>query len=186
MGMDIYGLNPKLLSPKPEIVWETASDEAKSEYFKIIEEWEEENPGYYFRANIWSWRPIQIAISLVNTHYKLGLDISGFDENSGQGLKTQEDCDLLAQYLEKYLSILELKDGETMYISMGIWVDENGKFLSSEEEEKLNLQFKQGESFYSSIVTEDGKLVRPSHAIRYNHFKEFITFLRHCGGFEIW
>lgn len=60
MGVDIYGLSPKLTKPKPEIpddYQDLDSDDQKA-FWDIIEEWEQENPGYYFRNNWWHWRPI--------------------------------------------------------------------------------------------------------------------------------
>ena len=30
------------------------------------------------------------------------------------------------------------------------------------------------------------KDVWPAHVTQVEHFREFIKFLRHCGGFEIW
>jgi hypothetical protein len=58
MGFDIYGLNPNLKSTKPTIDWDTATKEEKEIYFKKIDEFQEYNPGYYFRNNVWWWRPL--------------------------------------------------------------------------------------------------------------------------------
>ncbi len=38
---------------------------------------------------------------------------------------------------------------------------------------------------YNGVVDEDGQLVFPSHGVSLGHVREFIKFLRHCGGFEI-
>ena len=65
MGFDIYGMNPVLKkgSVKPERpdssvdIYED-TDGAWSKYFELLAEYEDENPGIYFRANVWSWRPI--------------------------------------------------------------------------------------------------------------------------------
>ena len=59
MGMDIYGLNPTLITEKPKMIdFDEASEEERDEYFGMLEEFERKNPGYYFRANVWWWRPI--------------------------------------------------------------------------------------------------------------------------------
>ena len=48
MGMDVYGINPKLKGDKPDIDWENSpSEQERERYWK----WQEENPGYYFRNN---------------------------------------------------------------------------------------------------------------------------------------
>ena len=71
MGMDVYGLNPTENSPEPEAVakWKHESGlidwkamesvkGAQEEYFSALEKWKEQNPGDYFRANVWWWRPL--------------------------------------------------------------------------------------------------------------------------------
>ena len=53
MGFDIYGLDPNLKSQRPTIDWDKATDNDKDAYFKALNKFEEENPGYYFRNNVW-------------------------------------------------------------------------------------------------------------------------------------
>ena len=110
--MDIYGKNPTLVGTKPELDFSIASDEAKKEFFEQLNEWEDTNPGYYFRANIWSWRPIQIIIEFVNQKNDLGLNTDGFGENGGNGLETQEECNILADAIQGYMNTVELDEKE--------------------------------------------------------------------------
>lgn len=188
MGMDIYGKNPQLLSSKPEIVWETSSDEAKSQYFKVLGKWEKDNPGYYFRANIWSWRPIQMVIEFVNEKDNLELDLNGFDENSGCGLDDQEECNNLANSIENFLNEANLNDNEdSLYLCLGMWTDENRRFKVTDEiAADLNKQFSYGQIIQGGVVGKDGNLYYPAWGTSKWHLDEFINFLRHCGGFEIW
>ena len=59
MGFDLYGRNPKLTGEKPEIDWDTKpSDEERTKFFEDLEKFEQDNPGYYFRNNVWYWRPL--------------------------------------------------------------------------------------------------------------------------------
>ena len=69
MGFDLYGANPIKNTKIPIEVtqyqdeegfcnWNKMSDENKEEYFKYREQHEEENPGTYFRNNVWWWRPL--------------------------------------------------------------------------------------------------------------------------------
>ena len=59
MGMDVFGLNPKLKSEPPKIDWESKpSREETDAYFEAKAKWETENPGYYFRNNVWWWHPL--------------------------------------------------------------------------------------------------------------------------------
>ena len=59
MGFDVYGKNPKLVGERPDIDWSTQpSDEERDDFFKKLHKFEEDNPGYYFRNNVWWWRPL--------------------------------------------------------------------------------------------------------------------------------
>lgn len=58
MGFDLYGKAPQLVSEKPEINWDVASGKEKDKYFEDLSKFEEDNPGYYFRNNVWWWRPL--------------------------------------------------------------------------------------------------------------------------------
>ena len=72
MGMDVYGTNPvirkqsesKLLN---QIVfeadgwyekWSALSDEDKNKWSDARQQEEKDNPGIYFRNNVWWWRPL--------------------------------------------------------------------------------------------------------------------------------
>jgi len=60
MGFDLYGLNPKIKegSVKPSIDWETATEKDKEDYYEAKDKFENDNKGYYFRLNVWWWRPL--------------------------------------------------------------------------------------------------------------------------------
>jgi len=71
MGFDLSGLNPQENTPKPEAVTKWYNEDgwvqwkemekvegASVEYFDAQQKWMKENPGDYFRANIWYWRPL--------------------------------------------------------------------------------------------------------------------------------
>ena len=109
MGMDVFGINPviKEYSVKPDTPdWTTATVAEKSVYFEAAQKYEAENPGVYFRANCWSWRPILDRIYQADHEYALGINKDTLDrmgENSGAGLDNQEDCDRLAKALENVL-----------------------------------------------------------------------------------
>jgi len=62
MGFDVYGVKPKLVGERPEINWDLALSEDKTKYFDALTKFENDNPGYYFRNNVWSWRPLWLYI----------------------------------------------------------------------------------------------------------------------------
>jgi len=39
---------------------------------------------------------------------------------------------------------------------------------------------------FRSVVMPDGTIVESSHSASLRKIKEFVTFLRGCGGFQIW
>jgi hypothetical protein len=62
MGMDVHGLNPVIRKePTSEILekdWTKLSEDDLGKYFEAKQKHEEENPGIYFRNNVWWWRPL--------------------------------------------------------------------------------------------------------------------------------
>jgi len=69
MGFDLYGLNPKENVEPPVLLekfkdndgwndWSKMNQTDKDEYFKLDDEDKLNNPGRYFRANVWWWRPL--------------------------------------------------------------------------------------------------------------------------------
>lgn len=186
MGVDIYGISPKLRSEKPEINYEMASEKEKEGYWKIADDWEKENPGYYFRSNWWGWRPIHVLADIAINVAELPFTTKGWGGNNGHGLKTQEDCDLLADAMELVLLLNKKnveEDTDKIYICLGSWVTSDGRFVSNDE--KLNEDYPSATILYSGVISGEGELVFPAHSASLSLVKEFITFLRECGGFEI-
>ena len=90
MGFDVYGLSPKINTDVPSIVlelerkgWSDATDEEKKEYFAMQDVYHEENPGEYFRANVWYWRPIWNFVCASCDDFLSDADIFAGDSNSG-------------------------------------------------------------------------------------------------------
>jgi len=191
MGMDVYGLNPQLMGEKPIAPnWDTATKEEKDEYFKENDSFEENNPGYYFRANIWAWRPIHMICDVAIKVANLPLSTKGWGDNGGHGLKTQKECNLLAEAIDLFLILNQANakdDDDRLYLCTGMWVHEDGTFISGKEDRKLNsdLAHLEGTVLYGGVVATNGELVFPAHAVSLGHVRRFIKFLRGCGGFEI-
>ena len=67
MGFDVHGMNPKQNTKKPPLVKKADSSDSYfdglskkeiTEYFDLKSKWDSENPGSYFRNNVWGWRPL--------------------------------------------------------------------------------------------------------------------------------
>ena len=132
MGMDIYGLNP--------------SAEA----------------GKYFRANVWSWRPIHQFIEDVKGVDKETLRSMGF--NDGAGLKTQDECTKLADAMQTRAAKMREDGIEEISVDFcnGLAVDKTGLFVD-----------------YGTPGS------RSPYYTDLKHVEKFILFLRSCGGFEV-
>ncbi len=124
-----------------------------------------QNAEAYFRANVWSWRPLHLLMQEANVRFKLGISqklLVSMTFNEGAGLKRQTACDHLADALEKLLP--EYAD----VISFD--QDPQGA-----EGQLIRLLQKAG------LDTD-----RAIYQIEKEHVKEFIGFLRECDGFCVW
>ena len=134
MGMDIYGRNP------------------------------DSTAGEYFRANIWSWRPIHALIIERCSDLLDDETLETIGYNNGAGPSDQQTCTEMASrfelWMEHNVQGLELP---------GERVAEDGHFVSDEE-----------------LAENPGIEPRPAYEVEDEHLKEWIEFLRHCGGFEVW
>ena len=191
MGMDIYGIAPQTIGKQPQRPenWDSLTEYDKDMYYNDLDIWRSNNPGVYFRASCWSWRPIHAVCDFAINIAELPFSTSNWGYNDGGGLKTQEECDMLADAIGVYLTLnnSEMHDqDDTMYLCLGSWVTSSDKFVPRDLKEELNDAYPTGTILYRGVVTKDGTLAYPSHSCPLYHINNFVTFLRKCGGFEIW
>ena len=192
MGVDIYGRKPKIeVERLGQIAYQSLTDDEKREYLNKVEECEEKSPGDYFRSNWWGWRPIHMLCEEVNDKYNLKMDMSNWGSNEGKGLRTQKQCDRLANALELMFNDIVYKDfmadnSNVIYIVTGSWdVTDTGEAFFDEEDE-LNEEYEYGTILWAPVVTKKGVKVEPAYGCSLGHIKGWINFLRGCGGFKIW
>jgi hypothetical protein len=192
MGVDIYGRKPKIVTERPEqIDYRSSSDEEKDEYWNKLMRWETENPGTYFRSNWWCWRPIHMLCELANDKYKLKMNMEYWGSNDGKGLRTQKQCNRLADSLELMLNDNFPKEfmadnSNVIYTVTGSWdVTDTGE-ITPDEEADLNEQYEFGTILWAPVLTKKGVLVETTYSCSLEDIKEWINFLRECGGFKIW
>ena len=98
MGFDLYGMKPEGSTPKP--AW-TKGDpyidsdkegvmmvdpQIKEEYDHFMKEkwkWNDENPGAYFRSNVWHWRPLWTFVCRVCDDILTEKDVEAGSYNDG-------------------------------------------------------------------------------------------------------
>tara|TARA_R100000458_G_C8149179_1_gene157459 strand:+ start:34 stop:672 length:639 start_codon:yes stop_codon:yes gene_type:complete len=121
MGYDVYGISPQLNKEHStrydEIMKEYGTgdgfldwqkkipEEIKEEYYELTDKFNEDNPGVYFRNNVWFWRPLW---NFVCNNCE---DILDDDDMMGGGTNDgYEISEYKAQLIGKRLSAL-LADG---------------------------------------------------------------------------
>ena len=173
MGFDVYGKNPVLVegAKEPEFPenYSELSDEEQSAYWNKKSEYQTDNPGTYFRASVWSWRPLLEIMSNTCDHILDEETLSGLAFNDGFGPDDQETCTGMADAIEAWLNESE-------------WMGKNEYSLASECRVKKDT----GE-FVSAKELEDEKVwneTRSAYGIEISHILEFCQFLRKCGGFQ--
>ena len=132
MGMDVFGVNPK------------------------------SEAGKYFRANIWSWRPIHELIERANVLPPDLVYHMGF--NDGYGPDEQQSLLLAAQM-------------ETMLDGM----DDDHTFMLTDEIDGPVAALMDSIRRSGATIVTDG----PAYQAEVAHVREFITFCRESGGFEV-
>ena len=185
MGMDVYGVNPQTTTEQPT---EPKSDDFGSDewsaYFEARRKWEQENPGTYFRNNVWYWRPLWDYV------YSLCDDILTEDDhqsghhNDGH-LIDADKCEAIASRLA-----LELLNGGVT------------KFKDDRQEYLDNLPLKKCDTgSCNGTGQRDDKYLKgecngcggtgeqKDHETHYpfdeDNVREFHSFVKNCGGFEI-
>lgn len=102
--------------------------------------------------------------------------LASMEHNDGAGLKTQGECEFLAQLLQQLVTPKNLEDvgfvvdGEAIHYP--IWgktelvTDAEGHLTKASEHDNLDNH-------------------KSAYGTTFNHVKQFITFLRNCGGFQV-
>jgi len=196
MGFDLYGLNPKLKGVQPSIDWATATDEDKDRYVKARNIFEQENPGHYFRNNVWWWRPLAYLIEDKCKDFLTDEQRKSLHYNDGKEYPDKVAVKI-ANRLQEVLDsgeLLKLKEEHDAEMQKA--KKHNDKI--SEELEKLKLEVEK--------IRPDENLAPVNYPFPYNkhweeinakknwadsypfdidNVKEFILFARCSGGFSI-
>ena len=197
MGFDIYGLKPKLKSKRPkQINWNTATEEEKDNFFKASQKFEEENPGVYFRNNVWWWRPLAELI-----HDKCGEFLS---EKQRRSLQHNDGTTYTKQQAIKIANKLSdlIKSGYCDDLQKSI--EKNSK-IAREHNKKMQARLKEVQDAVKRNFPDDNFVPRDypepyktqwnevyatkswddSYPFDVENVKEFIKFARYSGGFRI-
>ena len=194
MGMDVYGLNPRRNTAKPEILteylddkgwtdWDKLEKEGKKDaYFEAKHEWDESNPGTYFRNNVWWWRPLWNYVCFICDDI---LDEEDQDNGHGNGGHqiNEKKAEVIASRLNLYI-----ENGEAEYFAI-----ERQRALDAvpdEDCEYCNATGKRDDEYVKGECNGcQGKGTRRPWDNNYpfdvDNLKEFAKFCEQSGGFEI-
>jgi hypothetical protein len=135
MGMDVYGRQPTSAA------------------------------GKYFRANVWSWRPIHELIIEFCSDLLDEATLDGLAGNEGAGPLDQRTCTEMADRFEQWMA----QHPEGLELESDLRVTEEGKLVWKEELAK----------------NPDLETASP-YQVNDERLKKWVAFLRHCGGFKVW
>jgi hypothetical protein len=198
MGFDLYGVKPKIKegSVKPDRPdWNTATEIERDEYFSAMEKFETENKGYYFRNNVWWWRPL--AEFVIN--YTLCVDkkdIPNWHHNDGH-LVDEKTAKQIAKQLFHLLNTGKVKEYQEKHTEQ--------RELAKKHNEKLSKKFDALEKKVKKLTGKkdiapsnypepyhseweklyDEKDFRESYPFSESNVKEFAEFAEQSGGFTI-
>ena len=198
MGFDLYGVNPKIKagSKKPtEVDFQKASNAELKKYFEAERKYRHANMGIYFRNNVWWWRPLANLVEhlcfFLNDKQKSHLHSNdGYEYDEATALK-------IAKTLEEFVKSDVAKRTEAKHKEMMAKATAHNK--------KVDLKMKALKM--DAIAQTGNKEIAPRdypkalnkkwdkiykeydngahYPFEVKNVKEFIQFLRQCGGFTV-
>lgn len=200
MGMDVYGVNPTIRvnttkPERPDNLHTGASEEVIKKYFDQEQEYEDQNPGVYFRNNVWWWRPLADFI-IDNSEWLTQEQKSRLHDNSGFEFSHHEAV-TIADTLQKKLDDgtaqtkedtirKEMKEAEEWNDKLDKQMEALGKIAIKETGDAKLVP----RDYPKHIKDKWDKLLdqqdrRASYPFSVKNIKEFIRFLRESGGFQV-
>ncbi len=138
MGFDLYGISPKMNTPKPAAITDFLGEDGWADYKKLSKndtvdedgnkvrseeheaywkasaKWEDENPGRYFRNSVWWWRPLWDFVCEVADDILTKEDKENGHSNSGHIIDEEKSLTIV-KILENLLKSGEVRRYEEIY-----------------------------------------------------------------------
>jgi len=197
MGMDVSGCNPHInksieqyttyqqlesLSFKERDVEFSKDSMVQEKYWEEQDSFYKDNPGIYFRNNCWWWRPLWTYCAIVDDGELISEDTyhSGHN-NDGAGLDAKDSVKLAVKLQ------VTIEDGSCQSYKKDY--EEHLAGLPPENCFRCNNN-NHGNNKKRECKNCDKTGVRENFGASYpfsvDNVKNFIAFLKDCGGFEIW
>jgi len=210
MGFDLYGLNPTVNKKYPprynEIMEEYGKDgmlnwkkdipeDIKDEYFELKDNYEEENPGSYFRNNVWFWRPLWSFVCVSCDDILKKKDISGGNYNDGHKISKTKAIKMGKRLSEK-LADGTIDDMERDYALRKAKADVHNKNVQKHLDEiSRKCKDKHGKDLVPANYPEpyktlwddmySNKMWDSDYPFSRDNIEDFAKFCLQSGGFEI-
>ena len=201
MGFDLHGLKPQENTKKPEILikhqsgWQIEDEATQKEWYNAYEEWELENPGVYFRNNVWWWRPLWHYVCIACHGILSGKDIANGQFNGGHRISKTKSLRIAAKLRAR------IKSGDVVD-----YYDRHQKEYNEAKEHNKKIQIlidtlhERVKEQYGDIVPREypephktdwdnlqaQKKWEASYPFDISNVKEFAEFCEQSGGFEIY
>ena len=203
MGFDLTGRKPIQNTQKPDIIvkfeaengfvmWEKMSENEKDDYFAAKAQWNNKNPGIYFRNTIWWWRPLWNYVSSVCDFnddetsrglYNDGTIIYKYEAlNIAKILQEELDNGNILSYSNKYTEELDNLPLEPCEFCNGTGV----RFWDDIEIAKDCNSCNTESSRKDGIPPGKVKNFSTSYPFSIENVESFIKFCKESGGFHIW
>jgi hypothetical protein len=184
MGMDVYGVNPKTTTEQPT---RPESNDYKSDewsaYFEARRKWEQENPGAYFRNNVWYWRPLWDYVYALCDDILTEDDHQSGHHNEGH-LIDADKCEAIANRLALELlngGVIEFKEERQKYLDKLPLVN-----CTCCEGTGKGSHFSEGkDTCHVCKGTGKQKDFDTQYPFEEDNVREFHSFVKNCGGFRI-
>ena len=209
MGFDVYGVSPKINKDYPEryneilkqygkdgfLDWNNTPEDVKDEYFNLKDNYEDDNPGSYFRNNVWFWRPLWNYVCEVCEDYMTVDEMDGGYSNSGFEI-SEETAIHIAKVLSEKLADGSVDEFQKETESKIAKAKAHNKKVRAEMD-KISDECKKkhgkdlvpanypepyNTKWQEAYSKEDWSSNYPFHR---DNVKSFIKFCKQSGGFEI-
>ena len=173
MGFDLHGMNPVVrkgkMPDRPDSLWNKETPEkVRNEYFDKKWEFEENNPGAYFRNNCWWWRPLWNYVCCECDDILDQEDLEHGNYNDGH-LITEEKACAIAKRLFELIDEGEVKGYEDFHKKQSDEANANNERYLANGGEKYGDGWDWTESYPFSV----------------DNVRAFAEFCAESGGFEI-
>jgi len=198
MGFDLHGVNPKIKKGSvkpPAIDWDKCTKGERDKYFKISNKWEADNVGIYFRNNVWWWRPLadlveKLCFFLSDKQKKHLHDNGGHEYDEATAHKIADTLDAFVKSsVAKRTEInhkKEMKKADAHNKKVQVKLDalKMDAIARTSNKDIAPCDYpKDLKDKWDSIYREHD--YTSSYPFTLKNVKEFISFLRQCGGFTV-